>query len=117
MKEKFDINKKNKKMPYSVPDGFFDSMEENVMKKIKNYSEPKKNHTIRLRQIAKVITTIAASLLVIFILNYSFQQKEKDEKDKEANSVDMAFNNLSADDQNYLINIYQNDIFLNEQNN
>ena len=32
MEQNYDFNSVGKKMPYTVPDGFFDQLEENVMK-------------------------------------------------------------------------------------
>ena len=68
MEENNEFISVGKKMPYTVPDGFFDQLEEQVMNEVK--AEPAK--------------------------------EKKSGKGKE-----LAFNNLSTEDQDYLLEVYQ----------
>ena len=70
MEQTFDFEKNGKQMPYTVPDGFFDTLEENVMKEWKEESgmerEKKRAKTIRIA--IRTVLAIAACLALFFIV-------------------------------------------------
>ena len=119
--------KLNKRLPYSVPDGFFDVMEDNVMAKIKadagiNVGGDKADTQMRDKQYRKTtkhtrtislsILAMAASLMLLFTIfsqsTITVQQTNGME------SIDMAFSQLNADDQAFLMEIYDDDMFLDD---
>ena len=103
MKKEFDFDKIGKRMPYTTPDGFFEKMEDDVWKKVKH-------KPIRLRLITQSIIAVAASIALIFIISdYLFKANPAT-----INDVDQAFSQLSADDQAYLLEIYQDDVFIDK---
>lgn len=119
--------KLNKRLPYSVPDGFFDVMEANVMAKIKadagiNVGGDKADTQMRDKQYRKTTThtrtislsilAMAASLLLLFTI---FSQSTKTALQTNGmESIDMAFSQLNTDDQAFLMEIYDDDMFLDD---
>ena len=119
--------KLNKRLPYSVPDGFFDVMEANVMAKIKadagiNVGVDKADTQMRDKQYRKTtkhtrtislsILAMAASLLLLFTI---FSQSTKTAQQTNGmESIDKAFSQLNTDDQAFLMEIYDDDMFLDD---
>ncbi|MDY3282981.1 MAG: hypothetical protein SOX60_00405 [Prevotella sp.] len=119
--------KLNKRLPYSVPDGFFDVMEANVMAKIKadagiNVGGDKADTQMRDKQYRKTTThtrtislsilAMAASLLLLFTI---FSQSTKTvQQTNGMESIDKAFSQLNTDDQAFLMEIYDDDMFLDD---
>ena len=119
--------KLNKRLPYSVPDGFFDVMEDNVMAKIKadagiNVGGDKADTQMRDKQYRKTtkhtrtislsILAMAASLLLLFTI---FSQSTKTAQQTNGmESIDKAFSQLNTDDQAFLMEIYDDDMFLDD---
>ena len=119
--------KLNKRLPYSVPDGFFDVMEANVMAKIKadagiNVGGDKADTQMRDKQYRKTtkhtrtislsILAMAASLLLLFTI---FSQSTKTvQQTNGMESIDMAFSQLNTDDQAFLMEIYDDDMLLDD---
>lgn len=119
--------KLNKRLPYSVPDGFFDVMEDNVMAKIKadagiNVGGDKADTQMRDKQYRKTTThtrtislsilAVAASLLLLFTI---FSQSTKTvQQTNGMESIDKAFSQLNTDDQAFLMEIYDDDMFLDD---
>ena len=119
--------KLNKRLPYSVPDGFFDVMEANVMAKIKAdaginvggdkaYTQMRdkqyRKTTTHTRTISLSILAMAASLLLLFTI---FSQSTKTAQQTNGmESIDKAFSQLNTDDQAFLMEIYDDDMFLDD---
>jgi len=99
-------------MPYTVPEGFFDQMSENVMVRAKA-EESKKRKRGRLIAITSTIMTMAAAAALFFVVTTTTQQADE----VEFADVEQAFNNLSDDDQAYLLAVYQEDVFIDNQQN
>ena len=114
--------KLNKRLPYSVPDGFFDVMEANVMAKIKadaeagtSVGDDKADTQMwdkRYRTISLSFLAMAASLLLLFTI---FSQSTKTaQQTNDMESIDKAFSQLSTDDQTFLMEVYDDDMFLDD---
>lgn len=121
--------KLNKRLPYSVPDGFFDVMEANVMAKIKadaeagtSVGDDKADTQMwdkRYRKTIKRPCTIslsflamAASLLLLFTILPKSTKTAQQANDLE--SIDKAFSQLSTDDQTFLMEVYDDYMFLDD---
>ena len=100
MEQNYDFSKIGKQMPYTVPDGFFDELEENVMSKC----------TQRAR-IIRTALAIAACIVLLLVVKKALPQGNDTSTDDFEN-VELAFNNLSTDDQDYLLEVYQEEQFL-----
>ena len=122
MEQNYDFSKIGKQMPYTVPDGFFDKLEENVMNEVKAQSVRKKATALRmaLRMAIRAAIAVAACIALFLVVKKVLPQGQYTTTDDFEN-VELAFNNLSTEDQDYLLEVYQEDIFLendlNDPNN
>lgn len=119
--EKFDFGKVGKRMPYSTPDDFFKEMEANILEQVKDDKQVPVRRQPKKRPLMKVIWTaamaVAASVAVLLVLNIDFMAPHSSlpsQADNEMQAVDQAFAQLSSADQAYLLNVYQEDVFLDE---
>lgn len=112
MDKKFDFNKVGKKMPYTMHDRFIDDMEEEVMARVKVINVKKRRQkTMALRWVMYAASVAACLILTITaFMPKEFSAEEWNEKEQ------CAFDRLSADDQDYILEVYDDDIFLNEFN-
>ena len=93
-----DLEKMKKTMPYSVPDGFFDMMEERLMQETVTKKE-KSN----LRKIALWTgLAVAASLALLMVLRQGLFQTEESSFEQ----VEIAFTQLSDTDQELMFDYY-----------
>lgn len=113
--KKFDLDKVGKRMPYTTPEGFFDKLEEDVWEKAKtgfleNVASSHAERRRKLRLWQRSALAVAASIALVVALSIGFFSSGQ----VSANDVDQAFCQLSADDQAFLLSIYQEDLFVNE---
>lgn len=107
----YDNQKGN--LPYTVPEDFFKTLESNILKQT---VKPKQTHHRRKRElpaIKRTLLTIAASVLLFFAIHAIWEETATAMQ----GNIKQAFDNLSQDDQAYLLETYQDDIFLNQQYN
>ena len=138
MNSEFDFDKIGKRMPYETPDGFFDKLEDDIWNKVKDdYLEKGNNEKdsedkasqskvsqsqasegkvakpykpAKLRLLIRSVIAVAAAVAIGFIINLSFFKPSP----TTLNDVDQAFSQLTTADQAYLMNVYQDDVFINE---
>ena len=119
MEKEFDFTNIGKRMPYSVPDGFFDKLEENVMVDVrgkKNEDKATAKFSI-LRSpfsIKQILFAAAAAVALFFVVQATLF---KSEPQHDFASVEQAFDNLDTEDQDYLLAVYDEDLFINEPYN
>ena len=120
MDTKFDFKQVGKRMPYTTPDDFFRDMEKNILEAVKEDSpkpiriQPKKRPFIKMIRTAAI--AVAASVAVLLVLNIDFSAPHSSlpsQGNNELQMVDQAFAQLSSADQAYLLEVYQEDVFLN----
>ena len=119
--EKFDFGKVGKRMPYSTPDDFFKDMEANILEQVKDDKPKPVRIQPKKRPLMKVIwaaaMAVAASVAVLLVLNIDFATPHSSlpsQAYNEMQAVDQAFAQLSSADQAYLLDVYQEDVFLDE---
>ena len=117
--EKFDFDQVGKRMPYSTPDDFFKDMEANILEQVKDDKPKPVRIQPKKRPLMKVIwaAAMAASVAVLLILHIDFAAPHSSlpsQADKEMQAVDQAFAQLSSADQAYLLDVYQEDVFLDD---
>ena len=117
--EKFDFGKVGKRMPYSTPDDFFKDMEANILNAVKDDTPQPVRIAPRKRSLIRAIwvATLAASVAVLLIPYIDFTDNPSAQPSSKENgilAVDQAFSQLSPADQVYLLDVYQEDVFLNE---
>lgn len=119
MKQTFDFKQIGKRMPYRVPDGFFQEMEHNVLDAVAEKAAERKSAMAERKplqakrfvftRLAKYAAAVAASVVVLLAVNVKFfyVAAPTDMQDVEA-----AFDQLSLSDQECLVELYQEDVFL-----
>lgn len=124
---KFDFKQVGRRMPYTTPDGFFKDMEKNILEAVKDDSpqavkiQPKKRPVFKMIWAAAI--AVAASVAVLLVLNIDFSaadsslasshSSQPSQAKSDLEQVDQAFAQLSEADQAYLLDVYQEDVFLN----
>lgn len=111
MTQHFDFNRIGKRMPYTVPEGFFSEMTERVVARAVSEAQAKRKRRTRVVSLASAIVAMAASIALFLVVSTT---------SRPATTVDMAdvesaFSKLSADEQSYLLAVYQEDIFMDNQ--
>ena len=119
MEKTFDFEKIGKRMPYSVPNDFFAKLEESVMDEVKvPKSEatalPERNKTVIIA--IRSLLAIAAAVALFFVVQPTLTKNDTISADDYA-SVELAFYNLSSDDQDFLVAVYENEEFINDLTN
>ncbi|MBR5727246.1 MAG: hypothetical protein IKX39_01250 [Muribaculaceae bacterium] len=116
MDNTFDFNSVGKRMPYTVPDGFFDTIEENVMQEVaakKEKANPGKNRKKVVTIAIRSLLATAAAVALFFVVRAVIPKADTTPVDDFA-SVELAFNNLSNDDQDFLLALYEEDEYIEE---
>lgn len=131
---RFDFKQVGKRMPYTTPDGFFKDMEKNILEAVKDDTpqavkiqpksvkvQPKKRPVFKMIWAAAI--AVAASVAVLLVLNIDFSaadsslasshSSQPSQAKSDLEQVDQAFALLSEADQAYLLDVYQEDVFLN----
>lgn len=131
---RFDFKQVGKRMPYTTPDGFFKDMEKNILEAVKDDTpqavkiqpqsvkvQLKKGPVFKMIWAAAI--AVAASVAVLLVLNIDFSaadsslasshSSQPSQAKSDLEQVDQAFAQLSEADQAYLLDVYQEDVFLN----
>ena len=110
----YDIDKVGKHMPYNVPDDFFATLEENVMREVKADMKQSAAPPRRKAWLSKGFRrfSIAAAAALALVVGYRAFSRSQTEDNFTA--VEEAFAHLSEEDQEYLLEVYQEDIFMEE---
>jgi len=119
-----DFNKVGQRMPYNAPQGFLDEIEQQVMARIDSDTTAAStaaapaaaapaakapSHRRLWWTIGTVLVAASVALLLIFKAVPAYQEM------RDLNAIDQAFAELSTDDQDYLLEVYQDDLFMNSQ--
>ena len=110
MKKEFDIEKEvGKKMPYNIPDAFFDKLEDNIMTQLKE-EEQQRQRPVVMRVVRNnwksiISLSVAACAAVLLVVRHNIPEKEA-QQPYEFNNVELAYSNLSTEDQQFLIEMY-----------
>ncbi len=117
MDKNFDFNQVGKRMPYSTPDDFFAKMQSNILDAVQDM--PQKNTKIKTnrRTVRKwlwpVSLSAAAAVVVMFVINIHFLAPNTPTASSNIQDVEQAFAQLSECDQAYIVDVYQDDVFIN----
>ena len=117
MEKDFDFKNIGKRMPYRVPGQFFDNMEKNVLdiiekEKVEYNTETRLPSALKPRTRKRMlIYSILSAAVVALLFAVSIGHTHDDATTLE--DVDRAFCQLSTADQQYMLNIYQDDEFIN----
>lgn len=120
--KQFDFEQVGKRMPYNVPDEFFDKFEENVMEDVRGQKDDVRegvNRNKAMRIALRAAIAVAAALALFFVVRATlFQSEPVLASADDFESVELAFNNLSTEDQDFLIQVYEeDDVLINDFDN
>ena len=93
-----NLENMNKKMPYTVPEGFFEEMEERLKQEVETEKKKPTPRNVALW----TSLAIAASLALLLVLRQVWHNTE----DESFKQVEMAFNQLSDGDQELMLEYY-----------
>ncbi len=111
MKENFDFSTVGKKMPYTVPAGFFEQMQANVQAELQHRRQAKRRRARIVAFTLAAAASCAAAVAIFFAPGHSAIEHRTD-----FNEVQQAYSQLNADDQAYLQMVYADDIFIEDDN-
>lgn len=111
MENDFNFDSVGKRMPYTVPDGFFARMEEKLMAEVREQGRMRRKRARMASVIKKSFLAAAACAAIAFTVHLGLAApwQEVNEQD-----VEQAFSQLSQTDQAYILAVYQDDVFLEE---
>ena len=93
-----DLEKMDKTMPYTVPEGFFEAMEERLMQEVAQKKKSKLPKVVLWTGLA-----VAASLALLLVLRQGLSKVRTDSFEQ----VEMAFNQLNDNDQQLILDYYE----------
>lgn len=115
---RFSFDQVGKRMPYTTPHGFLDDLEASVLATVATDARvapiATTHTTVKRRSHLKVVwlsALSAAAAVTLFLVMHTGFTASAD--DTNWQTVDEAFAQLSVEDQAFLIDVYQDDIFLN----
>ena len=117
MDKNFDFNQVGKRMPYSTPDDFFAKMQSNILDAVQDM--PQKNTKIKTNRrtvrnwLWPVSLSAAAAVVAMFVINIHFLAPNTPTASSDIQDVEQAFAQLSECDQAYIVDVYQDDVFIN----
>lgn len=110
MGKDYDFSKIGKRMPYKVPEGFFKEMEERIWEETGHApAVPAPNRRAILPAALKWAMATAAIAALIFLANL---HPSKDNAGS-LTRIEEAYERLSMEDQAHMLEIYQEDLFIN----
>ena len=113
MKTDFDFDRIGKRMPYKVPEGSLEELEEKILREVSagTGTAKAKRNVCYLHLFLKATASIAAVIALVLILHKNVESGKVDEYEE----IEIAFNSLSSEDQDYFLSTYEDDVFMNEQ--
>ena len=117
MAQKFDFDKIGQRLPYTMPEDTFDVIQDSVFTSLKKDRHVRrKRRIIRWSSISGIAAACVALLLIIKAPKTSQQDLLTQTSQQDLlTQIDVAYGNLSESDQEYLIEVYQEDFFLNQE--
>lgn len=109
MEKDFRLEKIGKRMPYRMPEGFMEEMRTNVLQGIQNGSVPQRAKSRFAPGILFRSAVAAAAAVTLFVISFSTMQPKKDNG---YSDVEQAFDNLSYEDQSFMLETYNDDVFM-----
>lgn len=108
-----------KRMPYSVPAGYFDTLNAEIMQQLaQQVPVEKPNSRKRLWRIITATLSTAAVVTIAAVVTHNYLAPPTT-AEKIANydqRIDQAFNHLSQTDQDYLLSVYQDNLYIDDIN-
>ena len=101
-----------KRMPYSVPVGYFDTLNAEIMQQLAQQVPVEKPNS--RKRLWRIIT--ATLLAAVITHNYLTPPTTTEKIANYDQQIDQAFNHLSQTDQDYLLSVYQDNLYVDDIN-
>lgn len=122
MTNEYNLDRVGKKMPYQMPEGFFEQMQAKVLaevekEKMAKASQVEMKHRCKAKLVRLYVAaaSIAACICLAVLVGRSFLSSDSAAPQHSAASVasvDKAYDNLSNEEQQELNATYANDVYL-----
>ena len=113
MKNEYDLSGSvGNRMPYKTPDGFVENLESSLCEPVSS-DEYSGKVCYSLRRKVFAVSSMAAAVALFVVAGVRLSRVQTDDRFAE---VEKAFCELSSEDQEYLLEVYDNDIFINNLN-
>ena len=109
-----NLNGVGKRLPYNVPDDFFATLDEKVLQEVKAdtaQSAALPQRKVWLSKGFRRFSIAAAAALAVVVGYHALSHSQSEDN---FTAVEEAFAHLSEDDQEYLLEVYQEDIFMED---
>ena len=117
MDKNFDFNQVGKRMPYSTPDDFFAKMQSDILDAVQDSTPKNMDYKANKRHVRKMLWPVslsaAAAVVAMFVINIHFLAPNTPTASSDIQDVEQAFAHLSEGDQAFILDVYQDDVFLN----
>ena len=123
-RNEFTFSQVGKRMPYTTPEQLFEQMEVNVMRAVEQPAQSKvvdltpaitpRKHRRVLKPLLSFMVSVAAVVALFFVVQHIDRTFFTPQPVNSLQQVDQAFAHLSTADQDYLLEIYQDDVFFEE---
>lgn len=111
MEKNFDFKTVGKRMPYVMPEGFLADMGNRVMESLK--AKTASRGKCRIYNLFRGMVAAAAVATLFIVCHSALQPRNM----YVYSDLDQAFDNLSYDDQQLMIDVYDNDVFMSDTYN
>jgi len=109
----FTLEQVGKRMPYRVPEGFFDTLADNTLSKATR--QPPVKHISPLHRYSRAIYTAAVAAVLAAML-FTVDALRPNQTTSPGNTtIEEAFSNLSSADQEYIIDTFMNEMIIDAQ--
>ncbi|WP_297253514.1 hypothetical protein [uncultured Prevotella sp.] len=117
MDKNFDFNQVGKRMPYSTPDDFFAKMQSDIIDAVQDMPQKNTDSKASKRHVRKMLWPVslsaAAAVAAMFVICIHLFSPKPSVASCSMHDVEQAFTQLSESDQTYILDVYQDDVFLN----
>lgn len=119
MEKDFNFDSVGKRTPYRVPDNLFDTITENVMQRIGSEAaqmpeQSAATERLRPRRMRRLVLWAAAAVAVVALV-MTFHRYVSPQPQPDYAAVETAFGNLSDADQAFLLAVYSDDVFAQDE--
>lgn len=112
MAKQFDFNQIGKKMPYTVPDGFFDDFEKAVTTATETLTKTTRQRRHTPVRILVHALTATAAVVAILAMTHALSPTLTPQP---TITLEQAFANLDVSDQEYLLDTYSDVSYISDQ--
>lgn len=113
MNQDYNFDKIGKKMPFTMPDGFFEQMQANVLAEVAKEEQAKQHGKAMIKRIYMAVASMAACVCLVFLVGGVLKNTGSGQHSPASvASVDKAYDNLSNEEQQELNATYANDVYL-----